>query len=616
MAETQEAQIKEFNMAMPNTQLEKPQTIASGAKKPQKPKKDSPALPSDSKTDKKPDRKKLVRIFKQLETERIDYEKRWKAIRDYELPFIGHFDDTADNSNPARRKDTNIAQGCAWLAAQVFAAGVMSGLTPPSRQWFKFSFSNSALNENLDVLKILDQRQEIVSAVLAKSNFYNSVHSVYLELPFGQCPLCIFKDAKLGVRFMPMTIGTYFIAVDGYGKVNTIGRRYELTISQLADNFGKNSLPQEIQRKIESGTIDLGIKKTVYWLVYPNKNSDKDKLDNLSMPYKSVYWLADSRPDDYLYVGGFEEFPAPVARYLVNGLEAYAKGPGWFAEGDSKQLQVLKKDFLTALELSIKPPMVADSETIMGGINLIPGGITPRNPGGTGKGVEPLFNVGTNLQFVSAEIQSTEDRIKKEYNSDLFLMMSNFQPNRMTASEVNARLNESLRVLGPVTERLQDEFLTPLIERVYSVLDKAGMFPPIPPETMELLGADVKIEYISPLAQAQKMSGLTNIEQAVGFVMQMAQAWPDAIKAVDPIGTVNRYMDCLGSPADMRRSVEEVKSMIDKEQEALQQQQQEQGAQAMAQAIPGITQAAKNATEAANDGNPALRQMLGMGEGV
>ena len=59
---------------------------------------------------------------------------------------------------------------------------------------------------------MLDVRQEIVESVLAKSNFYNSVHSVYMELPFGQCPLGVFMDREKGVRFVPMTIGTYYLA--------------------------------------------------------------------------------------------------------------------------------------------------------------------------------------------------------------------------------------------------------------------------------------------------------------------------------------------------------------------------------------------------------------------
>lgn len=71
-------------------------------------------------------------------------------------------------------------------------------------------------------------------------------------------------------------------------------------------------------------------------------------------------------------------------------------------------------------------------------------------------------------------------------------------------------------------------------------------------------------------------------------------------------------MNLLGAPADMRRSSDEVKKMIEEEQAAMQKQQEEAQAMAAAQVVPGITQAAKNATDAANDGNPALKEWLGM----
>ena len=313
-----------------------------------------------------------------------------------------------DHTNPARRRDTKIAQGVAWMAANVMAAGIMSGLTPPSRQWFKFSFSDERLNDMTEALQVLDQRQEIVQAVLAKSNFYNAVHKVYLEIPFGQGPMVVLRDARTAVRFIPLTIGSYFIDVDGAGKVNTIARRYKLTLSQLVDAFGMDALPQTVRLAAEMGKSSSR-KYTVNWLCEPNTDAVPNKIDRLNMPYKSIYWLDESRQDEYLYIGGFEEFPAPTARWTVNANDCYAKGPGWFAEADSRALQVMKRDFLTLLELMAKPPMQATTDVMMHGINLIPGGITPTNGQG---GVGPLFNTQFgNLQYLTEEIQKTEDRI-------------------------------------------------------------------------------------------------------------------------------------------------------------------------------------------------------------
>ena len=566
---------------------------------------------SDVKVSVYPDKKQCVNKAKGMLRDRLMWETRWKRIRDLQLPYIGEFEDTQDSTNPARRRDEKMLQGVAWQAAQVFSAGIMSGLTPPSRQWFKFGFSDPELNKDVGATKVLDQRQEIMQAVLAGSNFYNSVHSCYLELPFGQAPLAIFPDSKTGVRFQPLTIGTYALEVGGDGTVQRLLRKYRLTLEQIVESFGQDALPWRYKAQFDNNRFD-NKKYTVYWLVEPNRDREPGKIGRLNMPYRSMYWMKGSNENEWLYVGGFEEFPVPVARYIVTGMDAYGKGPGWFAEGDVNALQVMKKDQLLGIEMGVKPPVTVTHDVMnYGGVNMYPGGMTKMSDANSA--VRPLFQVGLDIDHVSAEITLTKDDIKRAYAADLFLMLDNIDNGQMTAREIVERQQEKLQQLGPVVQRLQDEFLNNILERVYNILDRSGIFPPIPDDVLETLsGKEMKIEYISPLAQAQKMSGLVNIEQAVSFTLQIAQAWPDAVKVIDPLATVEKYMELLGAPAAMRRSEEEVQQMIQAEQEAMQQAQQEQQAMQMAQALPGITQAAKNATEAANDGNPALADWLGM----
>ena len=557
-------------------------------------------------------KKRLIRRINELYDASREYEERWKEIRDFQLPFVGDFDNTADKTNPARRRDYKIAHGVAWQACQVFAAGIMSGLTPPSRQWFRFAYKRPDLNSNVDAMKVLDERQEIVAYVLAKSNFYNSVHSCYMELPFGQAPLAVFYDPQNGVRFQAMTVGTYALGVDGFGKVNTFARKYEMTLRQIIDCFGSENVPEKMRNLIDNEN-NLAKKFVVNWLVEPNDDRLPDKIDKLNMPYRSVYWLDNSEANEYLYVGGFEEWAIPVARYLVSGLEPYGRGPGWFAEGDSKMLQLLKKDFLTAVELQIKPAMKGSAQLLNnGGINLIPGGLTPVSDQ-TNQFVEPLFNVNLNLNDAKEEIIRTEDSIKRAYSADLFLMLDNLDNNRMTAREVMERTQEKLQQLGPVTERMQDEFLTVIITRVYNLIERAGGFPPIPDELADVITEqDIEVDYISPLAQAQKMSGLVNIEQGIAQVAQMAQIWPEVTKKIDPLNTISKYFEMLGAPAIMQRSNEVVQELIAQEQNEMARQQQLQEGLAMAQAAAPAADAAKNLTEAANDTNPALSSWLGV----
>lgn len=571
-------------------------------------------LPADQSVSKAPPKKEILQRLGNLKQSRFPYEKRWKNIRDYELPFVGEFE--GEEQNKGRRKDLSIANGIAWLADQAFAAGIMSGLTPPARQWFKFSFSNSSLSNDVEAGKVLDQRQEILEYFLHRSNFYNSIHNCYAELPFGQAPLGVFASPETGVRFQSYTIGTYYLDVSSSGRVDTFARRTKMSAVQIAQQFGEKHLPRMVKNALDNAGRKHEQSFDVWWMVTPNRNRDPNSPSNRNMPYSSLYWIDGQNADDnngYLYIGGFEEFPVPVGRYMITGGEIYGKGPGWFAEGDARMLQKMKRVFLTAVEYLVKPPMAATAATYQRGINLIPGGITIVDEINGAKSIGPILQTGQNLDGLAQEIIRTEDAIKRNYSANLFLMLESMDTHQMTAEEVHQRQQEMLSQLGPVVERLQDEFLSPIIERVYNILEREGLFPPIPEEVSERISdADIRIEYISPLAQAQKMSSLVNIDQALSFVGQISQLYPEALKMIDPLGTVKRYFDLLGAPAAMQNSVETAQQLIQQEQEAMMQQAEEQKAMQQAQAAAPLAQAAKNLTDAAHNGNPALQQIMGL----
>ena len=548
---------------------------------------------------------------KELINKREPYMTRWREIRKYQLPYVGQFDGEDDETTAANRKDNHIYHGVSWQANQIFAAGIMSGLTPPNRKWFRMAFDNPELKDNTDLGEILDERIDIINAVLERSNFYTAVHACYLELAFGQAPLGIFPDSKNGVHFVPYPIGSYCMETGPDGTIEFFCRKYKMSARQLVDKFGAENVPEMIRQELSSGNPGLKSTHTVVWYVEPNKHADNTKIAGEYLPYLSVYYLEGSEENEFLYIGGFYEFPVPVARYLITGNESYGKGPGWFAEGDSKALQLMEKDRLVAIELGVKPPMQAPPDAANKGINMIPGGKTFRSGGDK---IEPLFNVGSNLQHLEMAIEQQCERIKREYNANLFMMLDDLADKNMTAREVLERNQEKMAILGPVVQRMQFEFLGRIIERVYNILDRAHAFPePQDPELAQLLaGQEIKIEYISPLAQAQKMSGLVNIEQAVAFAGNLAQFDPMILKKMDWSETMNQYFSLVGAPAAIKRTDDEYNELVQQEQQAMAQAQQEQQAMQLVQAAAPAAQAAKNATEAANDGNPVLMDMMGM----
>lgn len=561
--------------------------------------------PTDNKPTVKRDYKKIKKKFNQMFLNRQKYIDKWKMIRDYQLPFLGLFDGEDDQS---MIRSDKILNGVAWESCQIFASGVMSGMTPPSRKWFKLTMENTELAANSDVAEVLDDREEILYAVFAKSNFYSVVHQVYMELPYGQSPMSIMPDGRVGARFTHYPIGTYALECSANSDVNTFGRKYKMTADQLVEEFGFENCTTEVQNAYKNGTGNAHT-FTVCWLVCENKDKS-NKLGNKNMPYSSIYWLEGSRDDEILRHGGFEEWPIPIARHTTHDLSGYGKGSAWFAQADAMMLQKLELDNLTAIELGIKPPMTATSD-IIGTVNLMPGGVTEIDTGGK---LEPAFAMGLDINAVQQKIQKQEESIQRAYSADLFLMLDNIDSGQMTAREVMERTQEKLQQLGPVVERLQSEFLNPIIERTYAILDRAGVFPPIDDELAEQLnGQDVKIEYISPLAQAQKVSSLTSIEQYFAFLMSLAQGNPNILQKFDFVEAADYYGVNLGVPAKVIVSNDEYQAMMEQQQQAQQEQQEQEQMMQAATLAPQMASAAKQATDAANDGNPVMQQLMGMG---
>jgi hypothetical protein len=206
--------------------------------------------------------------------------------------------------------------------------------------------------------------------------------------------------------------------------------------------------------------------------------------------------------------------------------------------------------------------------------------------------ITSLYQVRANLPAVNQEKASLTQQIREMFFNDLFLMIS--QVNRqMTATEVAERNAEKMLLLGPVLDRLRSELFQPLIERVFGIMSRQGLIPE-PPE--ELQGQEIKIEFISILAQAQKQSGIAAINNTVAFAGSLAQMSPGVLDKVNFDEAIDEVAAMNGVPPSLIRSDEEVARM-----RAERQQQMEQ-AQQMQQMRQGLAMAESGAKAARDSG--------------
>ena len=473
----------------------------------------------------------------------------WKELGTYLAPTRGFFD--GQQPGQGRRIDhKTLLDSAPCLAVEVLCAGMMSGLTSPSRSWFDLSLAPAELMQLPGAREWIFDVKKRLEDVFAKSNVYGVLHGFYEEIAvFGTAAFLVEEDREKGLYCRPFTVGEYALGTDEKGRVNQFGREFFMTGQQLIEKFGLDRVPVQITSR-PAEELARNYHK-VFHLIVPNDKHAPFFKDNLHMPFASVYFLEDGH---VLRRGGYQEFPVIAARWEVkNASDVYGKGPGWKCLGDVKMLQKMQKTKLVALDKSTNPPVMV-SANVQGEVNLLPGGVTRYN--GTADGaVRPAYQVQPDLNALEAAIESVRALIRSQFFADVFLSLSAQNYTGMTATEVAERHQEKMLVLGPVLERLKNELLDPLIDRAFNLLSRQGWLP-TPPESIQ--GLPLKVEYVSLIAQAQKAAGLSALMQGLTYAANLAAAKPELLKRVDYDCALEEGLNALGVAPTLLKSDAEI----------------------------------------------------------
>lgn len=510
----------------------------------------------------------VTRRMGELKNARSSWDAQWHDISEYIMPNRGMFS-RPDQNQRGRKKGYRIINGTATKTLRNSAAGMMAGMSSPSRPWFRVTLSDQDLAQYGPVKVWLDDVSRIVLEVLARSNFYTAASFCYEEiLSFGTDCVYVAEDDQEIVRFYPFTVGTYYLANDSRMRVDTFAREYKSSASQLVDRFGFDKVSEPVKQAFKKG--NYGQMFDVNHLIEPNSNRDPRFKDNKNMPYRSIYSLVGA-PDgsEPLEVGGFEEFPILAGRWDIAGNEAYGSGcPGMDMLGDVKQLQFMEMHKAKTLDKINDPPLQAPAGIGGKRVSLLPGDVTWVNPQQNSIQVSPIHVPDPRaFQFTSQEIGIVEQRIRRFGYEDLFLMLQNAPDIQRTAAEILERKEEKMMVLGPVLERKNDEFFDPLIERVFNICFRKGLIPEPPEELAEM---ELRLEYISVLAQAQKAVGIRGVDDITQYIGNLVAVNPDAMDKLNLDEAIDVRADMLGVPARIIRTDDEVAAI--REQKAKQQQ--------------------------------------------
>jgi len=518
----------------------------------------------------------LRRRWESLKTERSQWMKVWEDISRHLAPDMGRFRQES-KAEAGRRRDKAILDNTATRAMRTLAAGLHAGLSSPSQPWLEFRVSDPNLRDQPEVKTWLVLARDAVLEVFARSNAYRAIHTLYEELSvFGTACAVIAEDFDTVIHLHVLTAGSYAIATDSRGQVNTLFREFSMTVEQVVDTFGEENCSDHVRNQYRMRNYDLEV--VLLHAIEPRRPQDrKGRVGAHALPWREVYLEMSQGQDRVLRESGYARFNVLAPRWIVNGENVYGTSPGREALGDVKSLQHLQLRKSQAVDYQTKPPVQGPANLKGNNTALLPGGYSPIDAAGPGGEVKTVFEVRLDLADLTADIQDTRGRISRTFYEDLFRMVTDLDRSGITARQIAEQHSEKMMLMGPVLERVQNECLAPLAEMAFEMLLAADVLP-TPPEALQ--DGQITVEFVSILAQAQRQAGAGAVDRWLATIGSLAPIMPETLDKVDPDAVVDEYAQMLAINPRLIRSGEELDGIrTARAQQAQQVQQAEQQAQ-------------------------------------
>ena len=512
----------------------------------------------------------LMKRYQTLQTNRSHWESHWQELGDYVCPRKA--DITKKRTGGDKRTEL-IFDGTAIHAAELMSASLHGMLTNAATPWFDLRYENDELNGDDEAKEWLEGATDVMYQHLARSNFQEQIHELYSDLvTFGTGVIFIENDDDDGFRFSTRHIAEVYVSEDEQGRVDTVFRKYKTTARAAVRQFGDAKVTQRIAKL---NTDDPYAEIELLHIVMPREDRDRRKRNAVNKPFASIYL----DPGEKMIIGesGYDEFPYCVPRFLKASFEiGYGRSPAMTALPDTKMVNKMSEIVIRASQLQIHPPLMVPDDGFMLPVRTTPGGLNFYRSG-TRDRIEPL-NIGANNPLGEMQLEQRRQAIRAAFYVDQLILGTGPQ---MTATEVVQRTEEKMRLLGPVLGRLQAELLQPLIGRCFAILSRQKAFAAAPPM---LRDGNIDIEYVSPLAKAQRTGDVQGILQMIEFLMPLMQLDQGVADYLDMDGLAKHIIKVTGTPATVVRGEGEVSGIRENRAAAMQQEQELMAAQQVASA--------------------------------
>jgi hypothetical protein len=538
-------------------------------------------------------RERCEKRLQGLKSVRLPYEAEWKEIAQHAQPSRSRFLNSESGKN-FRRSNRAIYNSHGILAFRTLTAGMTSGLSSPSRPWFRLApFDEDALADQ-EVKEWLAEVEKRMYAFLASTNFYAAVKSGYAELGMFGTEACVMVEHwSEGAVCHALTAGEYWIGLGDAAKPDTLYRRAPMSVIQAVQSFGLANVSQTVKTAYDTSRYEDIV--NIVHAIEPNAERDPSLHNFKGKPWRSFWW--DEQDGDKvngkLREEGFDDQPFWAPRWDTTGGDAYGSSPGMDALPDLRELQLQTKRKTQATAFLVKPEKIVPPTVKLTGEA---GNIASASSVDAQGVIVPYQMPYQAIEAIMQDVQRCADAVDRLAFADLFLAITNMQGVQpRNIEEIASRNEEKMTQLGPVIERVNNEKLEVAIDRAFGIMNRKQMLPPAP---QALEGQAIKVDFVSILSQMQRMVGIGQTERVTSFIGNLAAAFPEAADKLDVDATIDDYADRAGASPKIIRSEDQVNKL----REARHQTEQMQAAANAMPAVRDGADAARLLSEAAKNG--------------
>jgi len=525
--------------------------------------------------------------FVSMQRARAPYDDHWQECARFASPRDSIF---YTERSPGQKLRSEQFHSGAEIALDTSSSYYKAFTTPDGQRWH--GVQSAQLGREDKASRVMyDDIEDILFKYryLPEAKFSSSRHEAVRSMDaFGNGIMYIERgpSPELPIRYRYCHLSQCYMTVDNFDVVNGMYYHRKLTPKQIADEYGEDKLPDKIKERLNNPAMagEHGPSNTfaVVHSVTENPDYDPSSPNKLKKRFKSRHFLlTEGEEHGFLRKGGYDTFPYAVARDTHTPDEIYGRGKLQKVLSEIKLLNQIKKTYIRAGHNNAEPTLLMRDDSSLNPAHLDPGGLAVGGLDSSGRPTVQALDRGSRVEIAEALMKEENDIIDRVFHLNLYISSIGETRDRVTATEITARIQEQVRIIGPQASRDESEFLSPMINRELDVLDSWGLLDEINEEG----DIEFDIAYRGALSLAQKSDQVIGANRTAEAILNASQADPTVLKAWDWYGYAKFIGEGNGAPAHLMLSRDEFDAAIEAEQQAQLQQSVMENAGGLAQGV-------------------------------